>query len=64
MGTSERHVDGDPTPVGLRLVRDELERLVEHRVLGGLTAREQERYDELATIEERILATRRPRRPE
>ena len=59
MGTSESNVDGDPTPVGLRLVRHELERIVEHRVLGGLTDREQKRYDELATIEQRILESRR-----
>ena len=58
METPDVHVDGDPTPLGLRVVRDELDRIVEHRVLGGLSDREQRRYDELTSIEERILEAR------
>ena len=55
MTTVEGRKDGEPTPVGLRIIRHELERMVEHRVLGGLSDREQQRYDELTSIEQAFL---------
>ncbi len=62
METPDGYVDCDPTPVGLQMVRGELERLVECRVLGGLSDREQRRYEELTAIEDSLLAGRKSRR--
>ena len=55
METRDSECETDTTRPDLGEVRSQLERLVEHRVLGGLTEREQRRYEELAREELRLL---------